>query len=148
MTRDDEHDEVESLEVIDLGSEVDQPPTTSRPSWALSRRRLIVGAIGVVLVATLAVTAHRRGTHTTQRTTVSSACATAMFTMAHDPPNVMDVTTAADEVATVVACRSPSEWNAAAARFTSTDAQWAPLLSLQQFCIQAREIATPTCKAN
>jgi hypothetical protein len=60
----------------------------------------------------------------------------------------MDATTAADELATVVACRSSSEWNAAAARYTSADAKWAPLLSLPQFCVEARGIRTPTCKSN
>jgi hypothetical protein len=71
-----------------------------------------------------------------------------MRTIEREPSNTDDATTAAHEVATVVACRSPAEWNAAAAPYTSTDAKSSPLLSLPQFCIQARGIPTPTCKAN
>ena len=159
MTSDSGKD-AESLEVIDLGSEVDQPPPrrSRLSSSALSRRRLFVGAIGVVALVAVGVVAKGGEEHRTLKATVSSACAKAMATMAHEPSTAMDATTATDEVSTVVACRSPSEWYAAAARYMDTEAHhspggapgsgYAPVLSLAQFCIQARGIPTPTCDSS
>jgi hypothetical protein len=69
MTRDDEQDEVESLEEIDLESEVETPIRTSRLQSMPSRSNFTMGAvvIGVVTLFVTVVVVGQRGTHATHQ---------------------------------------------------------------------------------